>query len=181
MLLITLAAALAVQPALPAQAIRLFESVCLNGGAQLKQNQIERIHPGRLPRAARFMFNFISAGERRRDKVLEPIAASRLPAVVYRVAAEEDTYLIVPDSDAESGYRSTCAVFVDDDLYFEGKRAVARLTYGTDANITKPASTETSLGVGISGYVVTVARDDGSTLLAAVKNPEYAKMGKEEK
>ncbi len=175
MYLITLAAALSPQSATPTRAIALFQSVCLGGEAELKPSELVKVGPKGLPASARSLLKFISAGEQSSERV--SIAPNRLPEIAYRVSAEEETYLIVPDAGATSGYRSTCAVYVNADHYFEGMKAVARIVYGTDANITKPVNGEVSFGGGVSGYVVTAAREHGSTLLAAVKNPDYPNLG----
>ena len=174
-----LAAAVANPSNLP-PAISLFESVCLNGQAQLKAGDVQRISPDRLPLKARILLHSNGAVALGSREYIDALPGSTLPRIVYRVAAPKPTYLVIPDPDAVSAYRSACGVFVEDDIYSQGIRAVARIIYGTDANIKDPTAADMSFGGGAaSGYLVMAARLSGTTLLSAIKVPNYPHVGKE--
>jgi hypothetical protein len=176
-----LAAAVDNPPILPPPAIGLFESVCLNGQAQLKPDDVERISADRLPTKARILLHSNGAAGNPNEKYIDALPGSSLPKTVYRIAAPKPTYLIIPDAGAASGYRSTCAVFVEDDVYSQAIRAVARVVYGTDANVKDPAAADMSFGGAASGYVVMAARMNGATLLSAIKDPTYPHVEKQKK
>lgn len=101
----------------PNRAAEVFEQVCVDGGGQFAQGELQAVSAGSIPtRARQLAMLAMWIGEY--DYEDHQFALTEeMPRQVFRVRGEGEVYLALPNENPENPIQASCTVFVNGDHY----------------------------------------------------------------
>lgn len=154
----------------PNRAAEIFEQVCVDGGGNFQATDIEPAQQGDIPRKARNIAMVTLWGEEFDHRRRSVVESHEMPSGIFRIAGEDEIFLMVPDERPTNPVQNSCAVFISGNKYEELATYAAALTSNELPDL-EEANWKVAFQFGANGVAVAINPQRGTRWTMIATSP----------